>query len=326
MLRTLGIIVLVSAIPTGCRCNQDRGGAGAQASASASSAVTEPRPSKPGQVTSQVTEAGERLLLPRPTLSKEPPSLTPPPAAERAEFGVLYRQLARGKERTATATEALLVDLKAWDETGKLVTDTTTRAQPLMFGQDVLPEPLRLKLAEQPIGSALHLWLPAEATLGWRLPGWPSTGVLRLELHLVGAMTQTTHTTERTLGARPDGGAFSFDPPASTGPPQDAKQGPGGLRYLWLASGPEGSQPEPTSTVTLRVTGYRVEGLVVTEIVRDQRTEMELAKAPKAIAHVVGQMVRGDSVRAWLSPELAKEVLPQAKSGAVVDVTLLDMK
>ena len=66
--------------------------------------------------------------------------------------------------------------------------------------------------------------------------------------------------------------------------------------------------------------------LFVSEIVRDQRTEMDLAKAPKAIAHVLAKMVQGDSVRAWLTPALAKEVFPQANSEVVVDVTLLDVR
>jgi len=229
----------------------------------------------------------------------------------------------RGKQRTPSSTERVFADLKAWDEAGKLLTDTTSRPEPLMFSQRTLPEPLQLKLAEQPIGSAFQLWLPPEATQGWKFLEWPSEGVVRLELHVIGAVT--LQSTVRTSGGRPDG-APKFKPPASTGPPENAKQGPEGLRYAWLESGPEGSQPEGTSTVSLRLTGYRVEGVVVSEIVRDQRTEMDLAKAPKAIAHVLAKMVRGDSVRAWLTPALAKEVFPQAKSEVVVDVTLLDMR
>jgi hypothetical protein len=33
--------------------------------------------------------------------------------------------------------------------------------------------------------------------------------------------------------------------------------------------------------------------------------------------------VRGDSVRAWLGPAMAREVFPRAKSDVVVDVTLV---
>jgi len=319
MLRALGIVAIAcSAIQTGCRCDQERGSAAGQASASAS--ATDVRAHRSTQATAP---EGERLLLPRPQLGKDPPPQKPPPDAEGMELGVFYRQLARGKERTPTSTERLFADLKAWDDTGKLLNDTSARPEPLMFSPRSLPEPLRLKLAEQPIGSSFQLWLPPEATQGWKLMEWPNEGLVRVELHVIGAIG--ARSTMRTIeGRRPDGPP-KFKPPASTGPPTNAKQGPHGLRYIWLESGPEGSQPEATSHVTVRLTGYRVEGVVVSEIVRDQRTEMDLAKAPKAVAHVVGKMVRGDSVRAWLEPALAKEVFPQAKSEVVVDVTLLDI-
>jgi hypothetical protein len=320
MLRAFGILAIAcSVIQTGCRCDQERGAAAGQPSASASAAeVPAPPPSQ------AAASEGERLLLPRPELGKDPPPQKPPPDAEPVALGVFYRQLTRGKERTPAATERLFADLKAWDETGKLLTDTSTRAEPLMFSPRSLPEPLRLKLAEQPIGSAFQLWLPPEATQGWKFMEWPSEGLVRLELHVIGAVAVPS-TLRTVTGGRPDEPP-KFKPPASTGPPANAKQGPQGLRYVWLASGPEGSQPEGTSTVTLRVTGYSVEGVVVSEIVRDQKTEMDLAKAPQAIAHVVGKMVRGDAVRAWLKPSLAKEVFPQAKSDVVVDVTLLDVR
>jgi len=323
MLRALSFIAIAcSVIQTGCRCGAERGTSAGQASASAS--ASERPAERPSQATASQTQvAGERLLLPRPTLSKDPPPLKPPPDAEHMALGVSYRQLVRGKERLPSSTERLFADLKAWDETGKLLTDTTSRPEPLMFSQRTLPEPLQVKLAEQPIGSAFQLWLPPEATRGWKFLEWPGEGMVRLELHVIGAVT--LQSTVRTSGSRPEGPP-KFTPPASTGPPANAKQGPQGLRYVWLESGPEGSQPEGTSTVSLRLTGYRVEGVVVSEIVRDQSTEMDLAKAPPAIAHVLGKMVRGDSVRAWLTPALAKDVFPQAKSEVVVDVTLLDMK
>lgn len=322
MLRAVSLIAIAcSVIQPGCRCGADHGAAAGQPSASAS--ATELPKERPSQAT-QAQDPEERLLLPRPTLSKDPPPDKPPPDAEQMELGVSYRQLVRGKERTPAPTDRLFAELKAWDETGKVLTDTRARPQPLMFGQQSLPEPLRMKLAEQPIGSAFQLWLPPEATAGWRFPEWPKEGFVRLELHIIGAMAAPENKLRTLAGAAP--GGPKFKPPATTGPPANAKQGPNGLRYVWLESGPEGSQPEETSTVTLRLTGYSVEGIVVSEIVRDQKTEMELAKAPQAFAHVLGKMVRGDSVRAWLEPALAKEVFPQAKSEVVVDVTLLDMK
>lgn len=323
MLRSVGIVAIVCGVAqTGCRCDEERGAAAGQASASASAAEARAKAARQAN-TAEAGQPGERLLLPRPELGNEPPPEKPPVDAEPLALGAFYRQLARGKERTPKANERVYADLKAWDETSKLITDTTKRPEPLLFSQRSLPEPLRVKLAEQPIGSAFQLWLPAEAIQRWKLPEWPSKGLLRIELHVLGALPpdSTTH----TVGAR-TAGAPNFKPPASTGPPANAKQGPGGLRYIWLESGPEGSQPEATSSVTLRLTGYRVEGVVVSEIVRDQRTEMDLAKAPKAITHVLGKMVPGDSVRAWLAPALAQEVFPQAKSEVVVDVTLLDVE
>ncbi|HEU5075922.1 MAG TPA: hypothetical protein VFU02_17130 [Polyangiaceae bacterium] len=323
MLRSVGIVAITcSVMQTGCRCDQDQGAAAGQASASASAAEVRATVPTLGSAAA-AGEKGERLLLPRPELSKEPPPEQPPPGAQPLALGAFYRQLARGKERTLSADERVYAELKAWDETGKVLTDTTTRPEPLMFAQRTLPEPLRVRLAEQPIGSAFQLWLPAAATQGWKLPEWPSQGTVRVELHVIGAVT--VQSTVRTVGGGTERAA-KFKPPASTGPPANAKQGPNGLRYLWLESGPEGSQPEGTSRVTLRLTGYSVEGVVVSEIVRDQRTEMDLAKAPKAIAHVLGKMVRGDSVRAWLEPALAKEVFPQTKSAVVVDVTLLEIE
>lgn len=320
MLRVASILLIAySVIQTGCRCDQDKGAAAGQPSASAS--VPEVQAQRPRQAASSTThDRGERLLLPRRALGKEPPPLKPPADAVPAALGVFYRQLTRGKERTPAPKERLFAELKAWDATGKVLTDTSGRPEPLMFGQQSLPEPLRLELAEQPIGSAFQLWLPSEATQGWKFVEWPSEGIVRLELHIIGAAAPTA--TLSALGTRAEG-IPKAKPPESTGPPANAKRGPEGLRYVWLASGPEGSHPAATSHVSLRVTGYEVEGVVVSEIVRDQKTEMDLAKAPKAIAHVVSKMVRGDSVRAWLGPALARDVFPRAKSDVVVDVTLV---
>ena len=324
MLRAVSFVALAcSVIQTGCRCGEERGSAAGQASASAS-ASEQPAERPSGATASRAHDQEERLVLPRPTLSKDPPPQKPPADAEHMALGVSYRQLVRGKERRPAATDRLLAELKAWDETGKVLTDTSGRPEPFMFAQRTLPEPLRLKLAEQSIGSAFQLWLPPEATQGWKLMSWPNEGLVRLELHIIGAVGPPQSTLSTIAGPAP--GGPKFKPPASTGAPAEAKQGPHGLRYLWLESGPEGSQPEATSIVTLRLTGYSIEGVVVSEIVRDQKTEMELAKAPKALAQVIGKMVRGDSVRAWLSPALAKDVFPQAKSAVVVDVTLLDVK
>lgn len=320
MLRSLGTLVVVaSVLYTGCRCDKERGAATSQASASASAANVRAPTARQDEPPAEEDSVGQ-LLLPRPELGKEPPPAKPPADAERAPLGVFYRQLTNGKERAPRATDRLLADLKVWDETGKLLTDTSTRPKPLMFAQQTLPAPLRLKLAEQPIGSVYQLWLPPEATAGWKLLEWPAEGLVRMELHIIGAAAPRGRV--RTAEGRPPG-APKFKPPPSTGPPANAKQGPDGLRYIWLESGPEGSQPDAASRVTLMLTGYDVEGVVVSEIVHDQRTEMDLAKAPKGVAYVVGKMVRGDTVRAWLEPALAEDLFPQAKSEVVVDVTLV---
>jgi hypothetical protein len=213
----------------------------------------------------------------------------------------------------------VLADLRAWDESGKLLTDTSAKPKPLKFALDALPEPLRLKLKQQPLGSALQVWLPPGATQGWKFYEWPDDQTVRLELHLVGAVPANA-TVTRMAGRPP--GMPKFDPPASTGPPQYAKEGPGGLRYLWLESGPEGSQPTASSRVTLKLNGYTVQGVVVAPFVNDQQTLVDLDKAPAGVAHVLSKMVPGDTVRTWFDTATSKALFPNQDSEVVVDVTL----
>jgi hypothetical protein len=214
----------------------------------------------------------------------------------------------------------VLAELKVWDAANRVITDTAKQSTPFAFGVEGLPGELGEELARQRVGAHLRIWLPSEATSQVRLAEWPTGSNLRLELKILGLRPRPLPT-ERALG----GPAVPkrFDPPAASGPPASAKATPEGIRHVWLESGPEGRQATAADTLQLRLNGYSVAGLVVSTVVSDQPTSLAFASAPAALKPILGKMVPGDTVRAWLPPVHARLVLPQADAAAVVDVTLV---
>jgi hypothetical protein len=308
--------VLVVLVLAGCRCDEDRLAAPTASSEPAVNAA--PSPS-----TSTSPSAQGHAEIRRARLGDGPPATRPPKAARQGPLGVHYHLLDQGGGSEPDVASPLAIEMKAWDESDRLVTDTTKQPQPLIFFLSSLPEPLAAELGKANLGSRLQVWLPAEAGQGWKLPEWPESQAMRLELALLGT-APTAPSRQVTMGALPIEPVA--EPPSATGPPGTAKRAAGGIRYAWLKSGPEGSQPAATSTVVVRYSGYGTEGVVVERIVDNQTSTLQLDKAPAGLGPILAEMVIGDSVRIWLPPDRAREVLPQVTSAAVVDVTLVDIR
>jgi hypothetical protein len=256
----------------------------------------------------------------REKLSSEAPPKKPPPSARAGALGVFYETVAAGNGAELPAGVDVLCEIKAWDASDRVVTDSTAQALPFALGPEALPAPLREELTRQRVGAHLRVWLPNEARgQRLRLPGWPDGSDIRVELKLLGTRERAP---QRELGAATIPVPPRFDPPAASGPPDSAKKTPDGIRHLWLASGPEGRQPKPSDTVRLTLTAHSVEGLIVSTPVRDQPTTLAFASTPAGLKPILAKMVPGDTVRAWLPPAVAQQVVPQVSASAVVDVTL----
>lgn len=252
-----------------------------------------------------------------------PPPVTPPDGAQLGPLGARTLTVQVGEGPLPEPERLLLLELRAWDDSGALLTDTLAHPKPLALSPGVLPEPLRVELSRQRVGTRLQVWISAAAAQRFRLSEWPREGQLRLELVVLGTR-EPLPATVRQMGSLSTPQRFA--PPSVSGPSDEAKTAAGGIRYEWLQSGPEGSQPRQGSQVRLSLTAYSMSGVVVSKVLEDQLTTMTMGQAPAGLQPVLDRMVVGDTVRVWLPEERARQVLPQVSSAAVMDVTLLDIK
>lgn len=315
--RAHALILSLLAPTTLIACKKSESNAGSSSSAPASA----PAPAAAAAAHDALRPAALKSAptFVRAKLSDTPPPAQPPPTVRRGALGIAYETVSAGTGAELLPGADLVCELKAWDGANRVITDTTKEPSPFAFGPEALPSELRSELARQRMGAHLRVWLSGEATSRFRLAGWPAGAELRLELKLLGTRERPS---ARESGTTALANAPKFDPPAASGPPADAKTTPSGVRHVWLSSGPEGRQPKASDTVRLRLTAYSVEGLVVSTVVRDQPTTLAFASTPAGLAPILGKMVPGDTVRAWLPPGLAREVVPQVSASAVVDVTL----
>jgi hypothetical protein len=306
------ILSLVLSAPISCKKNAPTATA-TSAAPMASGVPFAPAPpdTRPAAVTPAIV---------REKLSNTPPPKKPPPAARAGALGVFYETVVAGNGAELPVSVDVLCELKAWDASDRVVTDSTAQALPFALGPEALPGPLREELMRQRVSGHLRLWLPSEARgQRLRLPGWPDGSDIRLELKILGTRERAP---QRELSSATIPLPTRFEAPAASGPPASAKKTPDGIRHLWLASGPEGRQPKPSDTVRLTLTAHSIEGLVVSTPVRDQQTTLAFASTPAGLKPILAQMVPGDTVRAWLPPAVAQQVVPQVSASAVVDVTL----
>lgn len=313
---TNALILSLVTLSAATACKKNASNAATSGSA-APSAATAPAASAPSDTRPAALTSAPAVV--RQTLSDTPPPAKPPAGAPAGALGIVYETVSAGTGAELGVGTDILSELRAWDETNRLVTDTTKQPSPFAFGLEGLPGELRDELARQRIGAHLRVWLPPQATSRFRLPGWPTDAELRLELKILGVRERPA---QRELGAASIPLPRHFEPPAASGPPPSAKTTPNGVRHLWLASGPEGRQPKESDTVRLKLTAHSVEGVIVSTVIRDRATTLSFAATPAGLKSILAKMVPGDTVRAWLPPALSREVVPQVSESAVVDVTL----
>lgn len=301
--------------PVSCKKNESN----AATSASAAPSALAPLATAPAPNDTRPAGLTPAPAIARQTLSDTPPPLKPPATARTGALGLSYETVSPGTGPELTPGADILCELRAWDASQRMLTDTTKQPTPFAFGVEGLPGELREEFARQRTGAHLRVWMPGEATSRLRLAEWPAGAALRLELKILGVRERSA---PREFGAGAVALPPSFEPPAASGPPATAKTTPNGVRHVWLASGPEGRQPKESDTVRLKLTAHSVEGVLVSTVVRDRATTLAFASTPAGLKSILVKMVPGDTVRAWLPPALAREVVPQVSASAVVDVTL----
>jgi len=301
--------------PISCKKNESNAAPSASAVPSARAAL----PAAPAPNDTRPAALTPTPAIVRQKLSDTPPPAKPPATARTGALGLSYETVSAGTGAELPPGTDILCELRAWDAGNRMITDTTQQPTPFAFGMEGLPGELREEFARQRTGAHLRVWMPGEATSRLRLAQWPAGAAVRLELKILGVRERTA---PREFGAAGVPLPPSFEPPAASGPPANAKTTPGGVRHVWLASGPEGRQPKESDTVRLKLTAHSVEGVLVSTVVRDQPTTLAFASSPGGLKTILAKMVPGDTVRAWLPPALAREVVPQVSATAVVDVTL----
>jgi len=248
-------------------------------------------------------------FLALPLAAGEPPAppadLTAPPAdAQRAENGLVTKQLAAGNG-TEKPNEGHIVRLRytVWNDDGTLV-------------QHVAPQTVALRVTSMIPGwrQALEMMVVGEKRRAWvplELAGKKATKGMVIDTELVEMLEKPV------------------TPPDVAAPPDDATKTASGLAYRVLRAGTGKVKPKRRDSVVVHYTGWTTEGRVIDSSILEggEPIEFALEGVIKGWTEGLQLMVEGEKTRFWIPANLAygnQRGMPQGM--LVFDVELIDIK
>jgi peptidylprolyl isomerase len=249
------------------------------------------------------------LLATLPLLAADKPvppaDLTNPPAdAERAENGLVTKQLVKGTGSVKPQPESLLrVRYTVWKADGTLV---------------------------QHVGAPQSAFIPVSKMI----PGWGQAAQ-----QMVAGETRRAWIPQPLNGGKLDLGLVIdtelvevVDPPVTptdvAAPPADATVTESGLAYKVLRPGAGTEHPKKRSTVEVHYSGWTTDGrLFDSSVLRGQSTQFPLDGVIKGWTEGLQLMVEGEKTRFWIPAKLAyghDKTKPQGM--LVFDIELVDIK
>lgn len=228
-------------------------------------------------------------LLALPLLAADKPAppadLTAPPAdAQRAESGLVTKQLAPGTGTEKPNADSILrVRYTVWKSDGTLVQHVAAPASVMIAVPKMLPG----------WGEAARQMVVGESRRAW-VPHNLSGGKLKEGESLV------FDTTLLEIIERP------ATPPDVAAPPADATVTPSGLAYKVLRPGTGTVKPTRRSTVEVHYSGWTTDGnLFDSSVLRGQSAEFPLDGVIKGWTEGLQMMTAGEKRRFWIPARLA---------------------
>jgi len=207
--------------------------------------------------------------------------------------------------------DVVTVHYTGWTTDGNMFDSSSTRGEPLSIPLDrVVPgwtEGVQLMVT----GEKRRFWVPENLAYQGR-PGAPA-GMLVFEVELL------------SFEAAP---APPETPSDVARPPRNATRSDSGLAHRVIEAGEGTEHPTPTSIVQVHYTGWTTDGELLESSVSSGRpASFPLNRATmQGWIEGIQLMVKGETRRFWIPPELAQTGRPGGPEGMVVfDIQLVDI-
>lgn len=245
-------------------------------------------------------------FLALPLFAADPPAppadLTAPPAdAERAENGLVTKQLTRGTGTEKPAADSLVrVRYTVWKSDGTLVQHVPA-PRTLFIGVPKMIPGWGQAAQQMVVGETRRAWIPKE------LNGGKGDQGLVIDTELVEIVA----------------------PPATpadvAAPPADATVTGSGLAYKVLRQGTGAEHPKRSSRVEVHYSGWTTDGrLFDSSVLRGQTATFSLGGVIQGWTEGLQLMVEGERTRFWIPENLAYKGEPGAPRGMLVfDIDLV---
>ncbi|HUR80900.1 MAG TPA: FKBP-type peptidyl-prolyl cis-trans isomerase [Thermoanaerobaculia bacterium] len=208
---------------------------------------------------------------------------TPPADAQKAENGLITRQLAKGNG-TVMPNEGHMVRLRytVWKQDGTLVQHIAAPQSVLLPIQKMIPG-WRQAVEMMVVGEQRRAWIPAE------LSGAKANAPLLIDTELVELLDRPT------------------TPPDVAAAPADAKTTESGLAYKVLRAGTGTVHPKRRDSVSVHYSGWTTDGHMFDSSIMHggEPVEFPLEGVIRGWTEGLQLMVEGEKTRFWIPAKLA---------------------
>ena len=230
---------------------------------------------------------------------------TPPADAQRAENGLVTKQLAAGTGKESP-NEAHMVRVRytVWKADGELVQHIAAPQTVMLRVTKMIPG-WRQAVEMMVVGETRRAWIPLE------LAGAKAASAMLIDTELVEILERPT------------------TPPDVAAPPADAKTTDSGLAYKVLRAGTGTKKPKRSDSVIVHYSGWTTNGRIFDSSILNggEPAEFPLDGVIRGWTEGLQLMVEGEKTRFWIPAKLAyanERGMPQGM--LVFDVELIKIK
>lgn len=245
---------------------------------------------------------------PSPEPIPPPPDVAAPPQdAQTTESGLAFKVLKTGTGNAhPLLTDLVTVHYTGWNTAGKMLDSSVQRGKPLNRPLKRFIPGWREALQTMVVGEKRRLWIPEKLAFQGNPTAPSGTVVYDVELldFQVGPET----------------------PPSDVAaPPRDAEKTKSGLAFKVLTPGHGKRHPSPTSSVTVRYTGWTTDGKMFdSSFSRGTLDSFRLDRVIPGWTEGLQLMVEGEKRRLWIPEKLAYKGQAEKPQGMLVfDIELL---
>lgn len=244
---------------------------------------------------------------------------TPPVKALTGPGGIRWLTLASGSESRPDDNSSVSAKVSIWTMEGKLVASTRDKGGSSAFSMNAVQPFIGKQLQTLGVGGRARVWFPPGTAGRWINVAWRRSALL-VEIKILSFRPTDTHTVVYTTGAKP----YRFVLPDAGGAPAEALATPEGIRYVYMAHS-RGELAKKNGSIKFEITAWQPAGIMLGKpLFRERKTRTSLSRVPESLAGVLGKMRVDETIRLWLSPDVATALLSvPEKPETIVDITLL---